>query len=940
MNRFFYRHEFFNSCRIAFCCLAMFVKPVISAERFWNSVGSGSTHFDYPSNWIGGVPGPYDTARFYQSNNRTALIGSDTTVSGVLLNGYISSAEIRSFRPVVGLNVLSDATLSVRSGVSYGIYRYGPYEMNGNLRLFGEGTVRIAGDITVGQNSNFEMDGGIHVYARHLRGSSAYGGHRSWTVSGAGTRLTTVGNVLLGDYGGDSFLVSDEAYVETSRVTMRDYGTSIVIRDSSWHNRGNFGVGTESSWIHTSSPAGLAVYSSQFMTTSLGIGSGAVDEIAPAGQAVFQDSQATVIGTTELSSTGYLAIDGGHFSTGTFINAGILDHLAGTLTIDGGEYLSGSASDYHLQGDGRNATVTLENGANWNPARNLSVASGNDGTLNVKSGSAATIPGYFVVGRSGDEATGSVDVSGADSSISADNEATIGLSGAGVLNVSDGGSADFRKDLFIGRYSTSQGHVTVGGVGSPSLITVGTAPSGDSAEYMDVGSSGKGTLDISQGGTVNVPNGGVRIGIQSAAVGSVNVTGGSLNVADDVFIGMGAQGTLTVKDRGSVSIDGPLVAVGYDGAGNGTLVVRGSGSEFDGAASEEMVIGNNGSTGLLSIEDGGSVDAGEELQIGTNGRVQMSGPETSTLTVTRLRDSLGNFEQLGGTLNAEVFDGDLNQNGGVLKVGSVRTSERGTTRINGDYNQNGGALSLELESTLSADSLEVSGTATLNGTLKIDLLASESSTYPVEGDSFTIISAGELLEIPFSSTDLPQLRGGLSFEVDYDLIADEVTLNVVGKLGDLDGDGDVNAVDIDLLAEAALDGSNAPLYDLNGDGVATFEMNATEASDSDILIHTILGTEYGDANLDGQVNALDTSLLIANLGVESTWNNADFNGDGFSNALDTSILIQNLGFNAQNPMAAASVPEPAAPLAVALGSLTLIALARRPKRFGDSTPNA
>jgi hypothetical protein len=74
-------------------------------------------------------------------------------------------------------------------------------------------------------------------------------------------------------------------------------------------------------------------------------------------------------------------------------------------------------------------------------------------------------------------------------------------------------------------------------------------------------------------------------------------------------------------------------------------------------------------------------------------------------------------------------------------------------------------------------------------------------------------------------------------------------------LGDFNGDSLVNALDIDLLARAAHNEPTNQFYDLNGDDRVTFSMSSTGAivSDSDVLIRTILRTQYGDSNLDGTV---------------------------------------------------------------------------------------
>jgi len=115
--------------------------------------------------------------------------------------------------------------------------------------------------------------------------------------------------------------------------------------------------------------------------------------------------------------------------------------------------------------------------------------------------------------------------------------------------------------------------------------------------------------------------------------------------------------------------------------------------------------------------------------------------------------------------------------------------------------------------------------------------------------------------------------------------------------GDMDGDGDVDADDIDLLfADFGDAGRAGPQSDLDGDGDA-------ESSDMDILIHNLVettvgvGTEYGDANLDGTVEATDLTRLAGNFASWGVgWGGGDFNGSGLVNITDLVILATHYGF--------------------------------------------
>ena len=123
------------------------------------------------------------------------------------------------------------------------------------------------------------------------------------------------------------------------------------------------------------------------------------------------------------------------------------------------------------------------------------------------------------------------------------------------------------------------------------------------------------------------------------------------------------------------------------------------------------------------------------------------------------------------------------------------------------------------------------------------------------------------------------------------------------------------------------DGTSAPLFD--GAAVAA----------GDVLVKY---TYYGDANLDGAVNAADYALVDAGAVTGGTgWNNGDFNYDGVVDGSDYSLMDN--AFNQQSnvlvsPLAATpaaavatAIPEPAGLLGGVVGCLAM-ARRRRPGR--------
>ena len=132
---------------------------------------------------------------------------------------------------------------------------------------------------------------------------------------------------------------------------------------------------------------------------------------------------------------------------------------------------------------------------------------------------------------------------------------------------------------------------------------------------------------------------------------------------------------------------------------------------------------------------------------------------------------------------------------------------------------------------------------------------------------------------------------------------DVLTINVPG---DLDGNGDVTIEDVNLLSEAIKGSSEDQTFDLSSDG-------KVDLDDLDILILEILGTYYGDANLDGQfdssdlVSAFQAGEYEDSIANNSTWSEGDWNSDG---DFTTADLVKSFQSGAYEQAAAARAVTP------------------------------
>ncbi|MEO0529291.1 MAG: hypothetical protein AAF266_01810 [Planctomycetota bacterium] len=138
--------------------------------------------------------------------------------------------------------------------------------------------------------------------------------------------------------------------------------------------------------------------------------------------------------------------------------------------------------------------------------------------------------------------------------------------------------------------------------------------------------------------------------------------------------------------------------------------------------------------------------------------------------------------------------------------------------------------------------------------------------------------------------------------------------------GDVDLDGDVDNDDLAAAqANVGMDGGWA-MGDMDGD--------ADVDTDDIAIINAALGGGGlpGDANGDGSVDLLDLDILGANFGTMGTGTVAtgDFNNDTNIDLLDLDILGANFG-----SMASSAIPEPTAAVAAAMAVLMSVARPRR-----------
>lgn len=133
----------------------------------------------------------------------------------------------------------------------------------------------------------------------------------------------------------------------------------------------------------------------------------------------------------------------------------------------------------------------------------------------------------------------------------------------------------------------------------------------------------------------------------------------------------------------------------------------------------------------------------------------------------------------------------------------------------------------------------------------------------------------------------------------------------VRKRGDFTNNSTTDGADIDFLYTKL--GQTNWTYDLDVSG------GPTTQADVDVLVRKILGTNYGDANLDATVNSSDFNTLMATYGQSGRiWRFGDFSGDGKVNTLDFNLLAANFGLTG---VGSNGIPEPWVEPAAGLGAV-------------------
>lgn len=322
-----------------------------------------------------------------------------------------------------------------------------------------------------------------------------------------------------------------------------------------------------------------------------------------------------------------------------------------TRCLDIGQY--GSTATATGSGSSIRATTQngLSTGSNSHQAGHIDLGrNGGSGILNALGGATAHIaPGDtadtnteapVLVSGADTASSGTVTIDGVGSSVAVTRVAipltgedggariVVGRSGTGSLTIRNGGSAFVDSgvnlaSVVVGANSGSSGALVVTGAGSRlslsggSPVVTSTDESGvhTSNSGFVVGRSGNGSLEVSNGGTID-------FSATTGGAGVVEVGDGGSLIANNVYVG--STGTLRGVGAvtGTVNNMGGLVAPGGNSS-IGTLAVDGDHVRTAGALSIRAASASNVSA--LNVPGGATVTGGSETFTFVNGYTPAAG---------------------------------------------------------------------------------------------------------------------------------------------------------------------------------------------------------------------------------------------------------------------------------------------------------------------------
>ncbi|MBS0448361.1 MAG: hypothetical protein JSR59_20740 [Proteobacteria bacterium] len=802
-------------------CLA---GPAGAGTDTW--VGASGGFWDIAVNWSNGLPGPDSDVELgpFDTIFRTGVVNIDSLTGDGDLGiegGSLSVAAASS----IGSLSFSGGTLAGSGSLSVA----GPSTWTGGT-MSGPGITTFNGPVTLSGNSDSRVINGGRIvnfldattWTNSPGGDNAFGainasGGAVLNNFGLWTDLISSNPSTIGANGGGATFNNFAAYIKT--------GTSTTTVAAVFNNIGALGVevgtftlidgGTSTGLIDVGIGATLNFAAGTYTLSNM---------IAGLGTGTLQVSGSAAVNSQGANAfAGQLSLVGGTFNVDTSFDAPGFNMSGGTLSGNG---------KVTIAGGGTWAGGTMSGTGTTTFSGPLALVGNTDGR--VITGRTVNFAGTTTWTNSpgGVNAFGAVNASGGAVLNNtgtwldqiASNPSTIGSNAGGaVFNnigsyVKSGAStttfaATFNNkgtlDVDAGTLSLNAGGASTGSIDVAAGATLNVGAGTYALSGMKAG-TGTGTLQVSGSGVLNTQGANSFAGQLSTVGGSFNATGtfaasglnmsaGTLTGTGKVsFAGGGTWAGGTMSGTGTTTFSGPLALVGNtDGR-----IITGRTVNFAGTTTWTNSPGGVNAFGAVNASGGAVLNntgtwldqiASNPSTIGSNaggavfnniGSYVKSGASTTNLAsidfvnagLTDVQagiiDLPSNFANPGVLQGTGTFATNALTNSGHVAPGE----STGTLTIAGNFTQTSkGSLDVQLTDATHFDTLNVTGTASLAGTLKLSCL----NCTLVKGQTYTVLNgASNQLQGTFARVVLDGFAPN-EFQVSYDVADGDVDLTVL-----------------------------------------------------------------------------------------------------------------------------------------------------------------